>query len=130
MQRSQVRKWFIESKTEALYTGNIRLIRSENWIENIKGQSIQLENWIKNIKGVEHFKWSVSEYFGIKRPLSLKNENISYYIISNFLLVWTNTTYHARESNAAVIAFMIPPVDPILLNCFGVIYGQIGLNPV
>ncbi len=56
MPQSQVRKCFIESKTESKYTGNIRLIRPENWIENIKGQSIRLENQIKNIKGAEHFK--------------------------------------------------------------------------
>jgi hypothetical protein len=46
----------------SLYTGKNRLIQSENLIENVKGQSTSSE--------VD------PEYFGAKRRLSFKNENI------------------------------------------------------
>jgi hypothetical protein len=35
-----------------------------------------LENWIKNVKGQSTLSEVAPEYFGTKRCLSLKNENI------------------------------------------------------
>ncbi len=60
----------------SLYTGKNRLIRLENQIENIKGWSIRLENWIKNVKGQSTSSEEAPEYFGAKRRLSFRNENI------------------------------------------------------
>jgi hypothetical protein len=45
-------------------------------MENIKGQSVPLENQIKNVKGQSTSSEVAPEYFGAKRHLSLKNENI------------------------------------------------------
>jgi hypothetical protein len=71
----------------SLYTGKNRLIRSENQIENIKGRSIQLENQIKNVKGQSTSSEEAPEYFGAKRRLSLKNENIRCDILKIILTV-------------------------------------------
>jgi len=60
----------------SLYTGKNRLIRSDNRIKNIKGRSIRLENRIKNVKERSTSSEEAPEYFGAKRCLSLKNENI------------------------------------------------------
>jgi hypothetical protein len=54
-QRSQVCKCFINSKTEAYIQEKVG-IRSENRIENIKGQSIQLRIGSRIIKWAEHFQ--------------------------------------------------------------------------
>jgi hypothetical protein len=60
----------------SLCTENNRLIRSEKWIKNIKGWSIQLKNQIKNIEGRSISSEEAPEYFGAKGALSLKNEYI------------------------------------------------------
>jgi len=60
----------------SLYTGKTRLIWSENRIKNIKWRSIWLENQIKNVKGRSTLSEEAPEYFGAKRRLPLKNENI------------------------------------------------------
>ncbi len=106
-------------KQKLIYTGNIRLMWSENRIENIKGWSIQLENRIKNIKGAEHFKWSVSEYFGTKRHLSLKNENIRYDNIiysSSYWVDWNSPLHVLIWIRVKILHYSINAAAMLLCN--------------
>jgi hypothetical protein len=73
MQWSQVRKCFIKSKKKVYIQ---RRIGWSDQTKNIKGQSIRLKNQIKNIKGQSTSSEEAPEYFGAKRRLLLKNENI------------------------------------------------------
>ena len=123
-QKSQVRKWFIESKTEAYIQEKNRLIRSENRIENIKGWSIRLENWIKNVKGRSTSSEEAPEYFGTKRRLSLKiSGSFKYHVWYKQLVpsYYYNFLWHSPNSSwklAVTYLSLSLPQPPFVSSLF------------
>jgi hypothetical protein len=85
----------------SLYTGNNRLIRSENRIKNMKGAEHPIGESDQEYKMGGALPVKYSEYFDAKRHESLKNENIRYDTFS-FQLVLTNL-FHLCINNKFLV---------------------------